>query len=103
MEDINQPRVRQGVYFWVVGKAIVDGSPRKVIVGPEYNESDANRLGFEKFEGDFKVVPLPTMNEARATQMLKGNMLKQDGSTVESSMRKISHIKRGKKKRRYYH
>ena len=73
-------------YYWVVGLA--EGRP--VIFGPYRDEDTATNMGIEKVEGDFKVIPLPTRNESRATRMLKGKKL-ENGSTISEALERVSH------------
>jgi len=53
-------------------------------------EDTATNMGIEKAEGDFKVIPLPTRNESRATRMLKGKKL-ENGSTISEALERVSH------------
>jgi hypothetical protein len=56
-------------YFWILAVAPV--SRRPVILGPYQSEDEANRVGLEKVDGPFEVVPLSTRDTSKATKILK--------------------------------
>ena len=54
-------------YWYVV--AWVDG--RKIILGPFNTNEDAYQEGYQKVDGDFESVNLPTSDLGRAVRMLR--------------------------------
>ena len=75
-------------YYWLVG--LDEG--RLAVVGPKPSEEEAERVGMEKFPtGEYEVVPLPTVNEARATRMLKGKRL--ESETLTEALQRVKHIR----------
>lgn len=85
MDFNNYEIVRQG-YYWIL--ATKDG--RTVVLGAYDTEEDANRIGFEKLEGGFEVVELPTRDIAKATKMLKYRKFDQT-SKLEEAIKRAKH------------
>lgn len=77
-------------HYWLVG--LNEG--KLAIVGPKSSEEEAERVGIEKFPaGEYEVVALPTVNEARATRMLKGRRLQNE--TLTEALQRVRHPYKG--------
>lgn len=63
---------------------------RRVLLGPYATEDEANEIGFEKLDVPFQVHTLPTKDRARATSILKAEVLSETASLGES-LRRIRH------------
>ena len=77
---------RQTSFWWIVG--LHGGKP--VLLGPKLTEEDAERIGMEKLEGDYKVVELPTKNESKATRLIKARRL-HEGLGLGKALEKTLH------------
>lgn len=63
---------------------------KRVFLGPYNTEEEANRIGFEKLDGNFECIPLPTRDRSRATGMLKARLLDKSGD-LENSLERVKH------------
>jgi len=75
-------------YYWILARDKTSG--KSVILGAYNDESEANRIGFEKLEGDFEVIPLNTKDASRATKILKYRRFNQT-SKLEDVLRRAKH------------
>jgi len=74
------------IYWWV----LAEHEGKSVIFGPKATEEEAYNLGFDKLNGRFEVVSLPTRDRAKATSMLKARMFEDTGD-LDKSLRKFRH------------
>jgi len=63
---------------------------RPVILGPYYDQTQAEREAWEKLEGKGEVVELPTIDHTRARDMLKKKMLDRTRD-LDSIMKRASY------------
>ena len=75
-------------YLWIdaVGR---DGKPYLYLTGLSYEEAD--RLAFDKFGSNYRLVYLPTRTTVEASRMLKGGKLKEPDVEVEDAMQRLRH------------
>ena len=81
--NLDMPVLRTGVYYWVIAQH----RGRTLIIGPKTSEEDANRLGFEKLEGNFSVVELATRDRSKATAQIKARILNRTSDIDEATKR----------------
>ena len=73
--------------LWLIG---LSDEGRIVISGPYFDAARAEEVGLEKFPTSmYEVVPLHTVNEAKATRLLKGKRL--ESSTLSEALEKVRH------------
>jgi hypothetical protein len=75
-------------YYWIL--ATDKSSGRPVILGAYRTEEEANRVGFEKIDGHFEVVPLNTRDISRANKLLKYRRFDQT-NRLEEAMKRAKH------------
>lgn len=80
------PNQRQSKYYW----AITNFRGQLGILGPHLTEADANNEAYEKFEGDFDIIPLETRNKSRATSIIKAKRLDATGD-LEGALQRARH------------
>lgn len=85
-ERLYQPAKDKRIYYWIVSTF----QGRRIILGPEVDEARANEIGFEKLEGSFEVVPLPTRDQNTATRMLKHRFLVDTGD-IGGALKRARH------------
>lgn len=86
---INPHRPRTShTYYWVWAE-LQDG--RHGVLGPFNDHNEAYQQGFSKSNGQFEVVPLPTSNRQRATEMLKAKYLGHDGVKMDEALQRVRH------------
>ena len=78
------------MYYWIITWIVEKDVRKMVIIGPKLTESEANRFGLEKFEGEFEVFGLPTRDKAKATSMIKAKILDRTGN-LEEALRRARH------------
>ena len=78
------PSIKQ--YYWIL--ANVNG--KTVILGAFNTEEEANRVGFEKIEGNFEVIPLSTKDTGAASRILKYRKFNQT-SQLEEALKRAKH------------
>ena len=83
MESYEFPILHKGIYYWIVAQH----QGRTLIIGPKITEEDANRMGFDKLDGNFDVVALPTRDRGKATSMIKARILDRTGDIDEATKR----------------
>lgn len=76
---------KKAIYWWVW--ALENG--RYHIWGPFGSDDEAYRRGFEKFTGEFEVVPLDTKDEAEASRRLRARLLNQ--TNVDTAFKRFRH------------
>ena len=77
------------MYYWVAG---LDSDTGKLtIAGPKVTEDEAEALASGKGFLEYEIVKLPTVNEARATRMLKAMRL--ENSTIMEALQRIGHYR----------
>ena len=82
MESYEFPVSQRGgkrFYYWI--RAEYQGKTLTILPKGEaaLTEDGAYRWGYSKLPCNFDVIPLPTRTTSRATQMLKGRKLDDDG------------------------
>ena len=81
-------------YYWIL--AVDKTSGRPVVLGYYHSEEEANRVGFEKIDGSFEVVPLKTTDSAKATKILKYKRFYQT-ARLEEALKRARHQTERKK------
>ena len=81
-----EPHAKHGYYWWVV--ALRNG--RTILLGAYNTEEEAEKIGYNKVDGQFEVVSLPTRDTARATQIMRAKKL-YGGSNLDESMSRMKH------------
>ena len=76
------------VYYWVLTVHKETGRP--IILGAYATEEDANKIGFEKLDGSFEVIPLDTKDVNKATKMLKYRRFSQT-ARLEEALKRAKH------------
>lgn len=76
------------IYYWILARD--NETQRNIILGPYRSEDDANRIGFEKIDGSFEVIPLKTSNVGNATRILKYRRFDQTSKLAEA-IKRASH------------
>ncbi len=75
-------------YYWILATDRESG--RAIILGAYDTEDEANRVGFEKIDDSFEVVPLNTRDSGRATKMLKYRRFDQTAK-LEDAIKRARH------------
>jgi hypothetical protein len=75
-------------YYWIL--AVDKTSGKAVILGAFDSEDKANRVGFEKIDGAFEVVSLPTRDSGKATKILKYRRFSQT-ARLEEAVKRAKH------------
>jgi len=75
-------------YYWIMATHQPTG--RAVILGPYATEDQASQVGFEKIDGPFEVLPLPTRDTGRATKMLKYKRFDRS-ARLEEALKRAKH------------
>jgi len=83
VENYEFPALRKGIFYWVIAQH----QGRSLIIGPKMSEDDAYRTGFEKLDGNFEVVALPTRDRAKAVAMMKNKLLDKTANVDEATRR----------------
>lgn len=83
--DNYQSPTPQQMYYWIL--AVDKNTGRPVVLGAYNSEESANRVGFEKIDGTFEVVPLPTRDSSKATKILKYKRFNQTAKLEEAFKR----------------
>ena len=85
MHSFTRPRHSRAVYYWIY----VPGT--RPLVGYKSTEDEAYSYGYSKLEDrHFEVIPLSTIDRARATALIKGRELDRT-RRLENSLRPIHH------------
>jgi hypothetical protein len=75
------------VYYWIL---ITDSEGhKKLVYPPGETEEEANRMGYQKLDEQFQIIPLATRDKTEATRAIRGMILQQTGK-VDSD--KFNHI-----------
>jgi len=86
----------RGIYFWAWG---MDEKGKPFIYGPELTKEKVEEQAWLQSEGgDFEVYPLPTINEVRATKMIKAKR-GQATNSLSKAMERLSHKYQNRDKR----
>jgi hypothetical protein len=77
---------RGDLYYWLLGS--LRGT--RMVDGPYHSEMEAKTVARDRFdEGRWRVVPLRTRDPARAKQVLRHQLVTQDGKTIDNAMQDI--------------
>ena len=95
MENISNMDIGEGVrasrsreYFYIVATSV---SGRLVVLGPYEDETEANRIGFNKIkEGNFEIVPIATSSLQTATRKMQYRRFDQSAN-LEDSLKRAQH------------
>ena len=74
-------------WFYIVTKQ----NGRMVLLGGYDTPQEAEEIATEKLNTAYEVVPMPTRDRAKATQMLRHKMLRGNGGNLEDSLRRMKH------------
>lgn len=82
-----QPRPPSaGIYYWIVGWH----KNHRVILGSFVTEQEAYQEGYSKFQSDFKVIPLKTRDEAKASREIRAMVL-DETRDVDETFKRFRH------------
>jgi len=75
----------QQVVYWIL--AVEPKTGRPIVLGHYNTEEEANKVGFQKINGSFEVIPLKTTDPNRATKILKYRRFHQTSKLEEATKR----------------
>jgi len=86
------PSSRRRDYYWVQGM-VMDrrGNLKEALLGAHDSYDEAERVGYEKMTGDFKVHKLNTINVSIASQKIKAKKVYEENMGVGDALTPLRH------------
>lgn len=81
-------RLEGRMYWWLWGQ---NEQGRYVALGAYNSEAEAQQIGYEKYPGEYEVVPLRTRSSGEATRMLKARRLGNEDVSLDEAMQRVRH------------